>query len=338
MEGIVIKEDLAGMAQKIQERRAIRYGELKLLAWLLLWPMAIGCVWVVSGLEPKTCLHTVTSLLGVVAIVTVVNSLVPHYIISDVSIYPFLREYWQRNAIGHNAIFWLDRQDEVCCILDWRGTFLFEPGYFPRPVRDLPGNFLVVPLGGFWRRQPYFVTEHRRVIPTKKLLRLRLLEVDVERGQVWLLWRDSEGMRVPMRIEVLLKLVDKNVHWGKVGKSDLRHVVDYLYDDLMSENQQWQARGREIEAKECEIEVLEKNRKFLQTMRTVAINRLVQVVDDIKATSRFGRSKEGREIREGIVCDLPDMMPDDHPARQRIVEQCRRQTNGPSGGEQLPVD
>ncbi|MBU1759138.1 hypothetical protein KKG31_08740, partial [Patescibacteria group bacterium] len=44
MEGIVIKEDLAGMAQKIQERRAIRYGELKLLSWLLLWPIGIVCL------------------------------------------------------------------------------------------------------------------------------------------------------------------------------------------------------------------------------------------------------------------------------------------------------
>ncbi len=325
MEGIVIKEDLAGMAQRIQERRAIPYGELKLLAWFLLWPVAVGCIWISLGLESESFWHAVTTIVGAASAVTAVLSLLP-YAIGDFSGFHFLREFLHRNVVGQKAVFWIDA-DQKLCLKIVKGSDVSRS--------EMANWFLVIPLGGWPTRQPYFIGNHMvlaRVASLNRSVRIRLCSVSYSAGAgvVMVRWTDSQGDSVTLQIERALRLLQEFVFNGAPAPIRERwsDIVPH-YDICLSEA------NRKLDIMAGREDMSFRERDSLVANRDALANRLDRLVMDLADTSRFGKSKEGKRLREGLERDLAKLLPEEHPRHWYYADRVRRLEHGPSGGEIL---
>ncbi|MFH1142690.1 MAG: hypothetical protein V1695_03170 [Candidatus Uhrbacteria bacterium] len=246
----------------------------------------------------------------------------------------WLREYWRDNVISWKIVCWKEADHFI--------YQLMRRGQTPEAM-DYGTHILSIPLGGWWICKSSLL-KYGEVVDVETWIRDLLFGAkvtlsfhgvmcDPDSNQLgfWLLWRDQDKMRVPVRLEHALEMI-----WDCWLEPMDRHQDMSLRRLFHHERGQLQIARQTLEnlrQRRCELDRGRMMALTLADSMALFLHRLVEWIGD---TSRFGPSKEGKTLRIAIEEFLAEHLPDGHRYKERYVRRCTdRLQAGRSGGQQI---
>lgn len=205
-----------------------------------------------------------------------------------------IRNYFWRNIIGYNLWIFYDEDPDHNEFRNLVGQVC------PRSRMPDKGNLLVVPIGG-WFNRPRIVFERRGGYaftgsekPYWHLTDFRWRDHQELPGSQAII-RTGHGEKITIDAGEFIRLLEylwkyKGGAWYPPAMPVGMALKDLLYD-----------------------------RFRLADDKAILLNIVRDAIDAIAASKRFGKSKEGARIREKLVSDLIDFLPEDHPLRERLI-------------------
>ncbi|MFH1315336.1 MAG: hypothetical protein ABIH67_02955 [Candidatus Uhrbacteria bacterium] len=324
MEGIKFENgNLKGLAQEIQKRQRIPYGELKLLGLIALlvagvlimfWAMILcrqdhAQLWwwfPVQGISLLGCLTPFG-----ICLFRMIES-------------KWFSRFWHNNVFTDHAVFWFDTNKKLCCTIV-KGNDIF----FSQKTKWI----LVFPLGGRWSKRGRFIGNHEnmaRIASLNRRTRIQLHSVSSSVGidVVMVRWSDGQGDSVTLQIERAMQMLQEFVFDGAPVRDTWSVIVPYYYICLSEADRKLQLMVDREHGfiHQCET---------LKLSRDATIARLDRLTHELADTSRFGKSKEGLQLRQELERDLLALAPEDWSRRPYFEIAVARQQHGPSGGQQI---
>jgi hypothetical protein len=229
--------------------------------------------------------------------------------IRQTSAVKWLKAYLQRNVRGNTAVISLI--NDQLSIRIFCGTSLEEP--------DLPegGIAIAVPLGG-WNNRPMdpavawpkgcvilYGPYGGELVLNKWEVRINGINLD-HRWCVLML-QDHEGAKIYIEVDHLLSILSKTYDFEHPmsNTGTIRGILDYLY---ISES-----------TLRSELKKVRSTHAELDSKLSTALDTLFAESQALKDTSRVGKSKEGRAIRERMEAILLELLLKDDSRRQVIA-------------------
>ena len=305
-----LKGDLKGLAQEIQNRRRIPYGELKLLGLVVLLiasVMFFNWAWVLCQKDPEGLWWFIVqgvSIVGCFASFVICLA-------KMISTKWFIR-FWYNNVLTYYAVFWIEPKSEQvsCCV----------PGY--GQWQDKADWALYIPLGGWFSSRGRIRSFHPGLQKALSYLKMSWSTIIPESDLVYLNLVDRDGTSVPLTIERLMNKLDERISYPTVVRPlNWREEVEDLDERF----------GRvRLSLNDALL-----SSERLEVQRDRLLSRLDRLVDQLADTDRLGKSKEGLVLRRGLERDMLELAHADWSRLAYYEVVVARQAHGPSGGQQL---
>lgn len=284
--------------REVEKFRPIPRGGLKLLVFPLLILSVMATIWVstlfVIGKDAWANK-------GFVALLTLISAASIVGMPLFISRYPlrWSGDYLRRNVRGHNAWFWRD-EGEIRVVVTRRGKGEGKDLKFPSSC-----PIIKIPLGGWFNSSGgvYWCHFDGKVgrVQGWTVKRPSWIRDDVHFPRATLI--DSEGQSITIYVGTALdffKYRTNSVDWS--------WVVDGMLEDI-------KRLGQERDEVKKRAETLEGELSTVRDRLDCALRAMDEAIVGIKNTSRLGKSKEAKRIREGLIEDLLQIAPSGHPRR-----------------------
>ncbi|MBU1922394.1 hypothetical protein KKD84_04205 [Patescibacteria group bacterium] len=230
-------------------------------------------------------------------------------------IWPFywLRAYWQRNVRGNSAWLCLYEHGELKIKIEGAKNFLPENflNTLPKNMRDGLKLALLVPMGG-WSNRPKDLSLCNQHAPFKiQECQVKINVISPWSESLFLFFQDNAGSKTHIGANNLLNILLTNVRTPFL-LNGIMGLIHGLYTSNSVNQEKLEKSSEALAAAQDKIATCEND-------LAKTVDSIFKRIQEIKDTSRFGKSEEGRRLRESMEKDLLELLPPDH-AYQKVLK------------------
>jgi len=219
-------------------------------------------------------------------------------------LYEWLKAYWQRNVRGNSAWLCLYEHDEMKVSIENPKNPLQAP---PKNIHKGLKLAMLVPLGG-WLNKPKRMTLYNSLecsFPVRRC-KIRISNIFSNTKSIILLLQDNEGSKIRISARHLLDIIKNECYLMKgLPNNGIMGLIHNLHISEIA---------LRSELEKVKSICTEKEDKLFNALDT-----LFRESQALKDTSRVGKSKEGKLIRERMESALLLLLPPDH-AYRKVLE------------------
>lgn len=222
-----------------------------------------------------------------------------------------INDYWRLNVRSYDACFWIKNDDGIDPDVGVQIIERHRSSYWmPCELNEHGKIFLRVPLGGWFQKQGllYRVTGEGRSSERSpfRAWRIKVRQPITDPYDSCIEVIDGKGDRIPLTVSATLRFAA----WLSVGGiQEWRHEVPDLLRAVRESRAELDEVRRERDEAMKQAETLDGEVRAGLARRNAALAAMHRTIVAIKGTSRFGKSKDAKRIREDLEETLRAIIP-----------------------------